>query len=122
MQEWILKNGWKSLRNTDEAVRIAAEGAAAMGMEPYYLYRQKNISGNFENVGYSKEGCYGIYNILIMEEVQSILAVGAGTVSKRVYEDGLIERCDNVKDVSLYMERLDEMLDRKRKLFGSLNT
>ena len=87
-----------------------------MGMEPYYLYRQKNMSGNFENVGYSVEGKYGIYNILIMEEKQSIVACGAGSVSKRVYPDGRIERCENVKDVALYIEKIDEMIERKRKL------
>ncbi len=64
---------------------IAAQGAKQMGMEPYYLYRQKNMSGNFENVGYAKPGKAGIYNILIMEEVQTIMALGAGTISKRVY-------------------------------------
>ena len=52
-----------------------------------------------------------------MEEVQSIVALGAGSISKRVYSDGRIERCDNVKDVALYMEKIDEMIDRKRKLF-----
>ncbi|MBO7386634.1 MAG: coproporphyrinogen dehydrogenase HemZ, partial [Lachnospiraceae bacterium] len=84
---------------------------------PYYLYRQKNMSGNFENVGYAHEGKYGIYNILIMEELQSIVALGAGTVTKRVYGNGRIERCDNVKDVKLYIEKIDEMIDRKRILF-----
>ena len=69
---------------------IAAQGAKQMGMEPYYLYRQKNMSGNFENVGYAKPGKAGIYNILIMEEVQTIMALGAGTISKRVYGDGRI--------------------------------
>lgn len=103
--------------NTPEMLKEADRCARDMGMSPYYLYRQKNMAGNFENVGYAGEGCYGIYNILIMEEVQSIIAVGAGTVSKRVYEDGLITRCDNVKDVEQYMSRLDEMLERKRKLF-----
>ena len=87
-------------------------------MEPYYLYRQKNMSGNFENVGYAKPGKAGIYNILIMEEKQSILALGAGTISKAVYPDGRIERCDNVKDVDMYIEKIDEMIDRKRKLLG----
>lgn len=105
--------------NTPEMLETADRGARDMKMAPYYLYRQKNMAGNFENVGYAKEGHYGIYNILIMEEVQSIMAVGAGTVSKRVYPDGLITRCDNVKDVDLYMSRLDEMLDRKRKLFDT---
>ena len=87
-------------------------------MEPYYLYRQKNMSGNFENVGYAKPGKAGIYNILIMEEKQSILALGAGTISKAVYPDGRIERCDNVKDVDMYIEKIDEMIERKRELLG----
>jgi oxygen-independent coproporphyrinogen-3 oxidase len=90
-----------------------------MELSPYYLYRQKNISGNFENTGYAKAGKAGIYNILINEEVQSIVALGAGTVTKRVYGfGGRIERCDNVKDVKLYMEQIDEMIDRKKKLFN----
>ena len=100
-------------------MKIAAFGAADMGLTPYYLYRQKNISGNFENTGYAAPGKAGIYNILINEEVQSIVALGAGTVTKRVYGyDGRIERCDNVKDVKLYMEQIDEMINRKRELFN----
>ena len=54
---------------------------------------------------------------LILEEKQTILALGAGSISKRVYPDGRIERCENVKDVAQYMERIDEMIERKRKLF-----
>ena len=108
----------ESISNTEEMMRIASDGAKDMGLSPYYLYRQKNISGNFENTGYAREGKAGIYNILINEEVQSIVALGAGTVTKRVYGNGRIERCDNVKDVTLYMEKLDEMIERKRELFG----
>ncbi|MCR5402508.1 MAG: coproporphyrinogen dehydrogenase HemZ [Butyrivibrio sp.] len=109
----------ESINNTEEMMKIAAEGAAAMGLKPYYLYRQKNISGNFENTGYAKEGRAGIYNILINEEVQSIVALGAGTVTKRVFgEAGRIERCDNVKDVKLYIDCCDEMIERKRRLFA----
>ena len=109
----------ESMNNTEEMMEIARKGAKALGLEPYYLYRQKNISGNFENTGYAEPGKAGIYNILINEEVQSIVALGAGTVTKRVYgEGGRIERCDNVKDVKLYMEQIDEMIDRKRKLFA----
>ena len=96
---------------------IAAAGAGKMGMYPYYLYRQKNMSGNFENVGYAKPGKYGIYNILIMEEMQTIMALGAGSISKVVLPGGRIERADNVKDVKLYIEKIDEMLGRKGKLF-----
>jgi len=81
------------------------------------LYRQKNMSGNFENVGYAVPGKFGLYNILIMEEKQTIVAIGAGTISKRVYPDGRIERCDNVKDVALYIEKIDDMIERKRKLY-----
>lgn len=117
----LLREGGKaSLLNTERTVEIAAMGAKAMGMEPYYLYRQKNMSGNYENVGYSKPGKYGIYNILIMEEVQTIVALGAGSISKRVYSDGRIERCENVKEVSLYIQKLDEMLERKKALLQDI--
>ena len=111
---------FSSINNTEEMMRIASEGALSMGLTPYYLYRQKNISGNFENTGYARPGKAGIYNILINEEVQSIVALGAGTVTKRVYGyDGRIERCDNVKDVKLYMSQIDEMIRRKADLFNS---
>ena len=116
LHKWIEENGITAYNNTEETMRIAASGARAMGMEPYYLYRQKNMSGNFENVGYSVKDKYGIYNILIMEEVQTIVACGAGSISKRVYPDGRIERCENVKDVAFFIERIDEMIERKRKL------
>lgn len=82
--------------------------------EPYYLYRQKNMANGLENTGFSKEGFECIYNIVTMEEVQTIVAAGAGTISKKVYSDGKIERCDNVKDVKLYIDKRDEMLERKR--------
>ncbi len=118
----IDEKGYPVLVNTDETMKLAAEGAAAMGMKPYYLYRQKNISGNFENVGYAREGKYGIYNILIMEEKQTILALGAGSVTKRVYPDGRIERCDNAKEVTVYLENLEKMLERKRRLFAETGT
>ncbi len=109
---------FESINNTEEMMAIAAGGAADMGLSPYYLYRQKNISGNFENTGYAREGKAGIYNILINEEVQSIVALGAGTVTKRVYGNGRIERCDNVKDIKRYMENIDEMISRKIELFN----
>ncbi len=113
---WIEENGVTAYNNTDEIMEIAARGAADMGMMPYYLYRQKNMSGNFENVGYAKEEKYGIYNILINEEKQTILALGAGAITKGVFSDDRIERCENVKDVGQYIERIDEMIERKRRL------
>ncbi len=116
LSQWIEENGIATLRNTDSTMDIAQKGAYALEMKPYYLYRQKNMSGNFENVGYAREGKYGIYNILIMEEKQTIVACGAGSISKRVYSDGRIERSENVKDVSQYIERIGEMIERKRVL------
>ena len=118
MSQWIQENGVSMLHNTDETMAIAAEGARRLGLVPYYLYRQKNMSGNFENVGYAREGKFGLYNILIMEEVQTIVALGAGSITKRVHPDGLIERCENVKEVSQYIERIDEMIGRKRVLLS----
>lgn len=118
LSQWIVENGISTLNNTEETMEIAAAGARNMGMTPYYLYRQKNMSGNFENVGYAAEGKAGIYNILIMEEKQTIVALGAGSITKRVYPDGRIERCDNVKDVALYIERIGEMIERKHVLLS----
>lgn len=116
LSKWIEENGTETLKNTDRTMEIAAQGAKKLGMHPYYLYRQKNMSGNFENVGYAKEGKYGIYNILINEEKQTILALGAGSITKGVFPDNRIERCENVKDVAQYIERIDEMIERKRQL------
>jgi oxygen-independent coproporphyrinogen-3 oxidase len=117
LNQRILEDGIADLgRNTEEIMEIAAAGARELGLVPYYLYRQKNMAGNFENVGYAREGKLGLYNILIMEEVQTIVACGAGSVSKRVYPDGLIKRSENVKDVSQYIERIGEMIERKRVL------
>ena len=104
------------MENTWDTIDLTANYARGMGMTPYYLYRQKNMAGNFENVGYAKPGCAGIYNILIMEEKQTIMALGAGATTKFVLEGGeRIERVGNVKDVTNYLERIDEMIDRKAK-------
>ncbi len=116
LAQWIQTHDISCIHNTDETMGIAVEGAKALDMNPYYLYRQKNMSGNFENVGYAREGKEGIYNILIMEELQTIVALGAGSITKLVCPDGRIERCDNVKDVELYINQIDEMIERKRKL------
>jgi oxygen-independent coproporphyrinogen-3 oxidase len=108
------------------------------GYEPYYLYRQKNMSENLENVGYAKPGKEGLYNVLIMEECHTIAACGPGASSKLVRSDEIfgsgflneaedgeykvrkIERTENVKSVRDYVERTEEMIERKRKLFSDL--
>ena len=104
-------------------IGISHEGAQAIHAAPYYLYRQKNIAGNLENVGYARKGCEGLYNILIMEEKQTILALGAGASTKFVMEgEGgpRIERVENVKSVKDYIERIDEMIDRKSRFIASM--
>lgn len=99
-------------------INTATDTCADLGLEPYYLYRQKNMAGNLENIGFSKPGKECLYNILIMEEKQTIIACGAGTSSKIVFGDGRIERIENVKDPKLYIERLDEMIMRKESMHG----
>lgn len=97
-------------------IDLSMEYARDMGLNPYYMYRQKHMLGNLENIGYAKEGYECIYNIQIMEEKQSNYAVGAGSISKFVYVDeDRIERVDNVKNVEQYIDRVDEMIERKRK-------
>lgn len=103
--------------DTIKMLTLSREYAKNTGYEPYYLYRQKNMADNLENIGYSKINKEGIYNILIMEEKHTIIALGAGASSKFVFEDGeLIERSENVKSVKDYIERVDEMMLRKHLL------
>ena len=115
------KYGDLKITNTQEMIDLTAAYAREMGQEPYYLYRQKNMAGNFENVGYSRPGKACIYNILIMEEKQTIAACGAGTTTKVVFpRENRLERVENVKDVEQYISRIDEMLERKGKLLGKI--
>ena len=105
-------------------VERAYAGARRMGLVPYYLYRQKNIAGNFENVGYAELDKAGIYNILIMEEKQTILAAGAGASTKILLQNPIIKdggkevnlvRAENVKNINDYIARIDEMIERKEE-------
>ncbi|MGN0792925.1 MAG: coproporphyrinogen dehydrogenase HemZ [Aristaeellaceae bacterium] len=100
-------------------VQLGLETARMLGMQPYYLYRQKNMAGNQENIGYALPGHACQYNVDIMEETTHILALGAGGISKRVYEDeGHIGRAPNVANIEHYIARVEEMIGRKRALFG----
>ena len=111
--------GGLKINNTPEMIAMSEACARRLGMEPYYLYRQKNMAGNFENVGYSLPGKACIYNILIMEELQTIAACGAGTTTKVVFPaENRRERCENVKEVEQYISRIDEMIGRKERILG----
>ncbi len=111
----LLGESLREYQKIDSILTVCSESASRMGMQPYYMYRQKNMIGNFENVGYSIPGKEGRYNIEIMEERQSILAFGAGGVSK-IYDPKInrLERVPNVKGVKEYIERIDEMIRRKK--------
>lgn len=104
---------------TGEMVAAGRESAKARGMQPYYLYRQKYMAGNLENVGYALPGHECLYNIGMMEETAHVLAVGAGAISKRVQpEKGRIQRAPNVSDIENYIDRVSEMVERKKELWA----
>ncbi|MDE6026094.1 MAG: coproporphyrinogen dehydrogenase HemZ [Lachnospiraceae bacterium] len=106
--------------DTDRMLDAVGDVATSLNMEPYYLYRQKNIGGNLENVGYSRPGMECLYNILIMEELTDIIALGAGASTKLTFHrENRVERVENCKSVDDYIGRLDEMLDRKRNMLQS---
>ena len=125
-----VKRGSRLHEHDPEYYRRDIERVAAMldysreklrecGYHPYYIYRQKHQMGAFENVGYCLEGKHSIYNIRIMEDRQSIIALGAGGVGKIYYPDeDRIERVANVSNYEIYSERFSEMLERKDKYFG----
>ncbi len=121
LKETLEKYSMTSACDMEKYIDISRGYTEKMGMRPYYMYRQKNMVGNFENVGYCKENCQCIYNVQIMEEKQSIIALGAGASTKTVDPaTDQIERIFNVKSVDDYITRIDEMLDRKKALKSML--
>ncbi len=102
----------------EKMLKISEEKLKQAGYRPYYLYRQKHMAGALENVGYCKDDTPCVYNIRIMDESQSILALGAGGISKKYYpQENRLERVANVSNYQIYIERIDEMIDRKIKNF-----
>lgn len=112
-------NGGNTSRVTDveKMIEYSAEALKAAGYKPYYLYKQKNMLGKLENIGYFKnKPC--LFNINSMEEFASIVACGANAISKRYYSlDNKIERFANLKNIEEYISRIDEMIDKKNTLF-----
>ena len=107
-------NKEKVLENpTDTMVDYATNKLFKCDYQPYYLYRQKNMVGNLENIGWSKKGFESLYNIYIMEEVQSIIAVGSGASTKLVDHPSRLERVFNYKFPLEYIKHFDLMLSRK---------
>jgi oxygen-independent coproporphyrinogen-3 oxidase len=101
-------------------VAYATKKLTDLGYKPYYLYRQKYMSGSFENVGWSKDGQDCLYNIYMMEEVHTIVSVGGGSISKVNLPDGKLIRFPNPKFPEQYIEMLDSVLEKKKEMFDLL--
>lgn len=108
------------LPSTEEVtfmVDYANHNLRSLDYKPYYLYRQKYMSGSFENVGWSKNSRDCLYNIYMMEELHSILSLGGGGMNKVNLPDGHLERFHNPKFPEQYIEMIDSVLEDKKKLF-----
>ena len=113
----------ESLPTAEEVTQMVAyanETLPKLGYRPYYLYRQKYMSGSFENVGWSREGMDCLYNIYMMEELHTILSVGGGGMNKVGLPDGSLRRFHNPKFPEQYIEMIDKVLQQKRELFELL--
>lgn len=105
---------WVKEEEISGMIEAAASYAAGMGMKPYYLYKQRYMVGNHENIGYSLPGYECLYNMQIMEEKQSIIGLGAGAVSKLVFlKEDRLERLENIKNVEYYISRFDHVMEKK---------
>jgi oxygen-independent coproporphyrinogen-3 oxidase len=104
-----------------EMVAYANETLRSLGYKPYYLYRQKYMSGSFENVGWSRDNLDCLYNIYMMEEVHTILSLGGGGMNKVNFPDGSLKRFHNPKFPEQYIEMIDDVLRQKEEMFALLN-
>ena len=114
---------WKKRESRSEMewmMLSAMQTAEELSLYPYYLYRQKNMAGNLENIGFSKEGKECLYNIFMMEEKHTVFGVGAGSSSKILFGNGRLERVDNGKDFRSYMEHFAEYQEKKRRVLEEL--
>lgn len=115
----LKEQNYATAQDVTEMVEYSRNRLYASGYMPYYMYRQKFMADNLENVGYCKKGKPCLYNIGIMEEISNILACGTNAISKRIIShENRIERAANAKDVISYIERNDDYLNKKFELFG----
>ncbi len=118
----LLKNNFnmETYNNNDvrKMIDFAHKEMIKNGYKPYYIYRQKNQIDGLENVGYFRDNFVCVFNIDEMEETNTIIGVGAGAISKRVYTiENKIERQPNVKFINDYIKRIDEMIERKKEFY-----
>ena len=114
------RGGLPSDRDVAQMLVDAAQMLRSAGYKPYYLYRQKYMSGNFENVGWCRHHDIGLYNIYMMEEMHTILSLGGGGMNKVNLPGGKLERFHNPKYPVQYIERLDTVLAQKEEIFRLL--
>ncbi len=107
-----------SAQEVTEMVAYANDTLRRLGYKPYYLYRQKYMSGSFENVGWSRDGLDCLYNIYMMEEIHTILSLGGGGMNKVNFPDGSLKRFHNPKFPEQYIEMIDDILAQKKELFN----
>lgn len=112
---------WPSAQEAEEMLKIGHSTAMDMGLIPYYMYRQKYMSGNLENIGYALPNKESLYNVDIMEEATNILALGAGGISKWLFPQGRIERQPNPKDIPTYNQKVDIMTKRREEMIPAIN-
>lgn len=115
----LKERGYQAEDDVSQMVAYASEKLHAAGYRPYYMYRQKYMAQNLENVGYCKSGMQCLYNVGIMEEITNILACGTNAISKRIsVANNRIERSANAKDVITYIERAQDYIDKRFHLFS----
>ena len=115
--------GRMELPSADDVAQMLAGAETSLraaGYTPYYLYRQKYMSGSFENIGWCRPGTAGLYNIYMMEEMHSIVSLGGGAMTKINLPDGRLERFHNPKFPQQYLERIDDVLAQKDAAFRLL--
>ncbi len=112
--------GLRTAQEVADMVDRAGEALRQAGYRPYYLYRQKYMSGSFENVGWCRDGDIGLYNIYMMEELHSIVSLGGGAMSKVNLSENKLTRFHNPKFPHEYIERIDDVLAQKDELFRTL--
>ena len=113
----------EGLSTAEEVSRMVDYSNAALrnlSYKPYYLYRQKYMSGSFENVGWSREGLDCLYNIYMMEELHTIVSLGGGGMNKVNLPDGTLQRFHNPKFPEQYIEMIDSVCRQKEELFTLL--
>ena len=112
------RDGLSPDEEVSRMVDYAEDTLRSAGYEPYYLYRQKYMSGSFENVGWCRPGTACLYNIYMMEELHTIISVGGGGMNKVNLPDGKLQRFHNPKFPQQYIEMIDDVLRQKEELFN----